>query len=963
MKTSTTVLHETSQGAFCTRSRCFPGQHEQVKFVLSRQVATRIKTAARDSTTTRSRSRTLGCVVTGSGACHLENSTTELLARCSLYLHAMCSTLPQVDPASDSETIQLPAPHLQFARECQIKIGLESAQLLEPLVGTPPVGPTISTTFKVETPARISTAAMDCSGVCSVSAQTSADPTEPSITIEMRSDSGCICITPCLNSSQLPHGIHKDVFAEPAFSLLSSSAGVVPLSVLELTILSNGMWDRQLASYALSSDVPSKVSATATIFNATNFEKLTKTSPGDYDILHSTVQAFGDVSSLRVVLKEIEKTISLLQVIPKESEMGILLRSNKLDMEDLERILIALLGHPDSSIRAYSSSLLHSIYDGHNWQLNGPLTVQIACENEPCIVEVPIDGMTLHDSIGFIIASPSKDLGTPCSWSWHSAHVTSGKARILCHFQEPGFYDWRLSSFQVNETGYNTLDNDEPCGRIIIFPSGTRLHALHQVVPLIEKASWNPVTGKILQSGSLRSVGLSIPEYKKTGTSLAVLSCSLTGESPTSAFNRTTLSNSIGGNSAFKALSTTAQASGLGLVLDVPLSTVLEPHTRDFSQCLIYSIRQGSMVEPVTNMVSTAPACSDDSDLKSSTPSDKGAGKYVDSQSQEAVFLNFRSGQCWYDLLRDLDYLASQNFSGVRLVGPAAKIFPSDEREMFRKDIVDGEYHYPLSTILESPYVKKGEGSLLKLNSGNYPNPLLVKVVRQLWKKYPHFLIFSGLEEADINADCCSGVIPFSSEWYKAVASFSPEAAAIKFGAAFQPRGLCISDIISKLQTLPPGAIFVNTLATIGSPYPCFLFKEGSWPAVDACLLSSGLPCTFIGEHQGCTLQSLDAATGSIGVSNVESKPAICGNYEHRIYLRRKQSSLTNSGILSLPVMHNEGIHNHVFAFGRFGCALGGSIDEVVVVAVNMSPFFSPVYMDFSPLANILTDKSVRPLP
>jgi hypothetical protein len=125
--------------------------------------------------------------------------------------------------------------------------------------------------------------------------------------------------------------------------------------------------------------------------------------------------------------------------------------------------------------------------------------------------------------------------------------------------------------------------------------------------------------------------------------------------------------------------------------------------------------------------------------------------------------------ETWDLLVRESQTLV-QSFSIGGLYLADAQSYPFimslDKGELLRKD-VDGQRHYEPSEVLEGAVViaNNEAGYWSTREARTYPNPLLVKLCRALWKVDPDFSVVGECHWARSGALMRSGVIPHALDF------------------------------------------------------------------------------------------------------------------------------------------------------------------------------------------------------
>ena len=126
--------------------------------------------------------------------------------------------------------------------------------------------------------------------------------------------------------------------------------------------------------------------------------------------------------------------------------------------------------------------------------------------------------------------------------------------------------------------------------------------------------------------------------------------------------------------------------------------------------------------------------------------------------------MNYRDLATWDLLISEtLEFLDKFNVDGIMIDN--AHICPNllevNENELYKKD-TDGEYHYSIQERFLGSIVS---AKSYDTNHENMPSPLLFKLTKALWKKFPQMMIFGDMGPNDTGKTTslvASGVIPRS---------------------------------------------------------------------------------------------------------------------------------------------------------------------------------------------------------
>ena len=361
----------------------------------------------------------------------------------------------------------------------------------------------------------------------------------------------------------------------------------------------------------------------------------------------------------------------------------------------------------------------------------------------------------------------------------------------------------------------------------------------------------------------------------------------------------------------------------------------------------------------------------------------------------DTLVLNARKKQCWEQLVDDISSVARKfKVGGVRLDNAMAwpMILPVDLDEMLRADdegaqytpqeIVDGEVVKP-SSFAEALYWRTAA-------SASYPNPMLVKLTREIWREHPHFLFLGESAFGRERALLRSGVIPYASDPVAALHSVFGKEVHRDGTVSERARTDCTplyQWYERELTRMPKGAVLVKGSCSHDLPYPAKLYQHGAWAAIDLLYFGPEVPITYMGEQEGLAY--------SVDISKIRSsKPThhnhaikrrtsfnreveyrnqhnvigfdlakIGAHYKHRSMIRHQHPALQHGEIITLFARsRNDGRMDEwmsrVLSFARHYRPAEGQAGraQLMVVAINFSDTSSTFYIDFARLAHYLGD-------
>lgn len=235
----------------------------------------------------------------------------------------------------------------------------------------------------------------------------------------------------------------------------------------------------------------------------------------------------------------------------------------------------------------------------------------------------------------------------------------------------------------------------------------------------------------------------------------------------------------------------------------------------------------------------------------------------ISTSYEDTALLNYRKVESW-DLLVDdiLNLSLKYDIDGVHLDNCQAwpQIMKINYDEMTRLDS-DMKPAYSMQEIIDGEIVYRDEdcGYWDSEVSGEYPNPMLVKLTKKLWKFCPKFIVIgecwmtSKFVNRHINL-AKSGVIPRLYTLPRTLSSV--------FGRKIHKTGLietCTPSDVSIFKdwieennkNVPEGAVFIQSSCGLVWPYPSLLYGRGNWASVDLLFTLPDIPMTFMGEIEG----------------------------------------------------------------------------------------------------------------
>lgn len=322
---------------------------------------------------------------------------------------------------------------------------------------------------------------------------------------------------------------------------------------------------------------------------------------------------------------------------------------------NLERLFIALLGHPHVEVRNRAVLFLNILYDKTHWQLRGALKTKVASVGDQfkieSIVESEIDDTHFAIMLNTYSFSPNDSEEIV---SWHipkmlpydaATGAENSKAMVISldfgNFPRAGFYDWKLIKFQKGgkiasvytgfqhagslSTSIQKLENLErgtgftpktkPIqGRIIVHPKNVldlQLHEIYadypeglptekhrgnfaKIAESIANYARGGINGLYISGALERDYNL---QYGEDGKIKASLSSKRKEASPLAITNRSMPSTMLGGDKGLRTLIEAAKQKDVKIILDFVTRISSSRHHKKYTPYLLYYLdSQGKKV-------------------------------------------------------------------------------------------------------------------------------------------------------------------------------------------------------------------------------------------------------------------------------------------------------------------------------------------------------------------------------
>jgi len=528
----------------------------------------------------------------------------------------------------------------------------------------------------------------------------------------------------------------------------------------------------------------------------------------------------------------------------------------------LELIYVSLLGHHCAVVREIAIVDLNILYDGHTLQAHEPLPVTIADADTVPPFEIHL---AQSNRSGF---DPDVINRRRVVLRMYGSHLDSSSVPTWKEFPFPcpGFYDWVVA--EPGSTSPAALEasfsesHRKLRGRFIVQPKKARESVIMEMPVDEVGAVWDEKTGQLRTRGSFDAVARLLNDVKLQGVTTVYMMGALERPmddpvcSPMAVVDRQCPAAILGGERQFK--SVIAEISRLGMT---PVVDALDRVSRN----RMHRKYKSHTVETL-----------DKRGIPLRHPGTDGQ----QNQWEDTALLNYRNIATWKLFLSEIHTMASKyGVRGIRLDN--AQSFPPimtpNMEELLRVD-TDSEPHYSLDEIFFGSVVKAsseyGFWSSDACVERNYPNPFFVKLCKEMWKKYPDFLVIAEAHFHRESTLLSSGAITHSVRIPQIMASISGNSFRRDGSVVSLPEGKRSSArTLSRLYRndkvwLPKNPIMINCTCTHLSPYPGVLYGRRAWLAVDMLAFLPDVPMVLYGEERGRAYRT-NMATGS-GQENAE---------------------------------------------------------------------------------------------
>ena len=553
-----------------------------------------------------------------------------------------------------------------------------------------------------------------------------------------------------------------------------------------------------------------------------------------------------------------DDSINYIDILKKEIQpmidYFITIRDNY-SIQFIEKLLIQLVGSVNKEISIEAVILLNCLYDGDLLQINFPFKPIVIYSNEEKEIKFNIKLEENYDYFLYIIA-PSQGINSEMKYSYIYIENNSQLQFNLGKYTKSGFYDYILIKFSKETFIYEKIN--ETIGRFIVQHNEVKSMNFHSLYVDLINSRYELQSNKILHRGTFNDLILELQKLNNSGINSLYILGALERDnyvndstSPFAIVNRSKISQLLGGEEQFKKVMEKASELKMNIIVDLLTRISSSRYHKKYKDLELKYIDNSGKIQILYG-------CEGDSI------------NYDDN-----MMMNYRDIKAWNLLIDDtLELISKYNINGVHLDNAQSwpNIYNVDHDEMLRED-VDEDYtrrysnYEILNGIIVQPNEECGYWTDFKFRSAQqfYPNPLLIKLTRSIWEKYPDF-IFIG--ECNDNSErylgrqyalANSGVIPHLYVLPKIICKAynkTFEKDIFKGFAKYLKSETNITKMFKHFYEYCEKHMPLNCITMLSSggdmwPYPALLFGKGNWPYITALFTLYGIPMTFMNESKG----------------------------------------------------------------------------------------------------------------
>ena len=635
-------------------------------------------------------------------------------------------------------------------------------------------------------------------------------------------------------------------------------------------------------------DIYAKIHILKSLISYINNPNLLPYSKGFQNIENDLIKLYNKSQKDKFTEEKYEQAVKLFangekrdlwtdEITKYKKSLGCFQNVNDLEsIKILEKLFIQLLGHFDREIRNEATKTLNLIYDQTTWQDKSAFPLENTKINL-LGTELNLE-LTLNDSSDFaensimlVVSSPAKNKNINYTvetfLKMKKYNEENGKLKVLFELgklTKCGYYDWYLVRFSngrfMNLKIFSELnETTDGKGRTIILNKDIKELSAHEVFCDLINAQLDKNQGRIVKRGNFKSLENKLNEFhdrfinclyimgalerdndiaydEGTGKPIDIAN---TEASPMAIINRSSISSLLGGEIDFKSLVQKAKSLNIKIIIDSLSRISSSRANRKYRNILLRYLDHHGKTQ-------ICYGCD---------------GKSV--RYEDSAILNYRKLASWEMLITEVKELINKfDIDGLHLDNCHTwpQIMELDASEMYRMDN-DGQPAYSPMEILNGEIVLPNtESGYWDCDSCDYyANPLLIKLTKSIWNDHPNF-IFIG--ECWLNEKYSqrhvslskSGVIPRMYTLPIIICQMLGKK-ILRDGKmeTVPPENVSIIKDWYKenYQSLPYGAMLVQSSSGQVWPYPALLYGIGNWSAIDLLFSLPDIPMTFMGEIDG----------------------------------------------------------------------------------------------------------------
>ena len=562
------------------------------------------------------------------------------------------------------------------------------------------------------------------------------------------------------------------------------------------------------------------------------------------DYVNKFTMTDDSINYLHILKKEIQPMIDYFLTIRDENSLFY-----------IEKLLIQLIGSVNKEISVEAVILLNALYDGDSFQIPSPFKPIVIYSNEEKEIKFNLKLEDNYDYFLYIIA-PSQGINSESQYNYIYIENNSDLLFNFGKYSKSGFYDFILIKFSKQNFSYEKII--ETGSRYIVQHNEVKSMNFHSLYVDLVNSRYELERNKILHRGTFQDLIFELHKLNNSGINSLYILGALERDnyindstSPFAIVNRSKISQLLGGEEQFIKLMEKASELKMNIIIDLLTRISSSRYHKKYKDLELKYIDNSGKIQILYG-------CEGDSI------------NYDDN-----MMMNYRDIRAWNLLVSDtLELIKKYKINGVHLdnVQSWPNLYKVNHDEMLRED-VDEDYtrrytnYEILNGIIVQPNEECGYWTDFKFRSAQqfYPNPLLIKLTRKIWSKYPDF-IFIG--ECNDNSErylgrqyalANSGVIPHLYLLPKIICKTYNkifEKDMFKGFAKYLKSESNITKMFKHFYEYCEKHMPLNCITMLSSggdmwPYPALLFGKGNWPYITALFTLYGIPMTFMNESKG----------------------------------------------------------------------------------------------------------------